>query len=707
MNAPRPSASSGFQPASDFAFCLIPMLDALGWRGAHQQLSEALPYQPDAMGYADFMNVMANLKFEGRSEKTRLSDLDPRLLPCLFIPEHPDRHTLVLLKSGSRELLVFDGGTGVFAQVERSPMPGEAVFFRAIRKERNSPLNQQEHWFRQVLNRFRHLLILAFLVSFILSLLAMVAPAFVMTIYDQVLSARSESTLLGFVAGALGFFALDGAFRFLRSWLLGFVSVRMSHIVGTEILRRILFLPPAFTESASLGAQVSRIRDFETIRDFIAGQAIISLFDLPFILTLYLGLLLISPALAFAPLGGVLLLALAGLTLLPVVQRHNADASEAVSKRKQFLVELLTNMRAIHYTGSSRHWLKRYEELSSEASTATFRAGFTSSLVGVVSQTVVTLTGVFTMTLGVLIVMDGALSVGGLMAAMMLVWRILAPMRPAFDVLTQLGKVQKSLRQVDRLMNLRMERAMEASLTLSHAMRGTISLSQVSLRYSAEAYPALLGVGFDLAHGETLLIVGHDGAGKSTILKLLLGMYQPQAGRVVIDHQNVRQFDPVLLRRTLGYSPQNHILFYGTIAQNLRFSHPSASMEEMERAARQADLLEEIEQFPEQFETRIGDHNITRLSASFKRRLSLARAFLRRTPVLLLDEPDRGLNTTELEHLRQILEGIKGESTLILVSGHPLLAPLADKILWLENGRVRAFGPKDRVWPDYTQFMNH
>ncbi|MBF0612309.1 MAG: ATP-binding cassette domain-containing protein, partial [Magnetococcales bacterium] len=586
---------AGFNPVSDFARCLIPLLDALGWRGNHQQLSEALPYMPDAMGYADFMNVLANLKFEGRGEKTRLSRLDARLLPCLFVPDDQERPVMVLLKSGQQDMLVYDGGEGGFNQLVISSLPGEAVFFQAIRKDKNSPLNQQENWFQRLLERFRPLLVLAFVVSLLLSVLAMVAPIFVMTIYDQVLAARSEATLYGFVAGALGFFLLDSAFRFGRSWLLGFVSIRLTHIASTEILRRILFLPPSFTESASLGAQVSRIRDFETIRDFIAGQSIISLFDLPFVTMLYIGLLIIAPSLGFAPLVGILLLAVLGMAILPVVQRVNSEAAEAVSKRKQFLVDMLTNLRAIRYTGSTNHWLTRYENLSAEASHASFRAGFWGSVVSTLSQALVTLTGLLTMTLGVLSVMNNQLSVGGLMAGMMLVWRILAPMRPAFDVMTQLGKVSKSVRQVDRLMNLRMEKAIEATMTVSQAMRGKISLSQVSLRYTPDAYPALLGVSFELQHGQTLLIVGHDGAGKSSLLKLLLGMYQPQAGRVVIDHQNVRQLDPILLRRTLGYAPQNYFLFYGTLSQNLRFAHPAASKEELEEASRQAGLLQDIQ----------------------------------------------------------------------------------------------------------------
>ncbi|MBF0614507.1 MAG: ATP-binding cassette domain-containing protein [Magnetococcales bacterium] len=693
-----------FHPRSDIARCLIPLLDAIGWRGTRMQWMEALPYQPDEMGLADLLNILASLHFTSRTETTVMNRIDPRLFPCLFVP--PSAPAMVILKSGaSGDLLVFDGQEGGFQQRPADDTIGELIVFTPIRKGGMSPLNQQPQWFRRLMERFVGIMGWGALVSLFLSVVAMIAPLFTMTLYDQVLSGRESYSLYWFILGAVMFFLVEFAFRSLRSWLFGFISVRINHVAGTEIFRRILYLPPSYTESAPLGAQVSRIRDFETVRDFFAGPALIALLELPFTLLLFLALVAIGGNLAYIPLGGGLLLLVFSVLIHPWVARTNALAAEHTSAKRQFLVEILTNFRAIKSTGSSGYWRKRHEALSAESAVSSFQAANMTSLVNGISQTVVTLAGMATLAFGVMSVVANQLSAGGLMASMMLVWRILTPMRTGFGVITQLDKIKKSIGQLDRLMNLPMERDLEAALDISREYEGTVEFSQVSLRYTSESNPALLGVSFKVVPGRTLLLMGHDGAGKSTVLKLILGMHQPQAGRVLLDGFNVRQLDPSLLRRGVSYAPQKSALFYGTIIQNLRFADPSAAMERLEEALERAGIREEVQRLPQGIETRIGDHNIGQLSASFQRRLALARAFVRPGKVLLLDEPERGLTGEELAHLLETLKKIKGNATMIIASNHPEFGQLADEVLWLDKSRVRAWGPTGKVLPEVAGIM--
>ncbi|MEO5333405.1 MAG: ATP-binding cassette domain-containing protein [Magnetococcus sp. YQC-5] len=697
-------ASAVFNPVSDFAKCLTPLLDAIGWRGSRMQFMEALPYQPDAMDMSDFLNIMASLKFSSRSERVLLNLLDPRLLPCLFVPDQAP--AMVILKSGTDgHWLVFHGGDGGFVQIPSAGMAGQVVLFTPIRKDGVSPLNQQERWFRRSLERFTGIFVWGGVLSFLLCIVAMIGPIFTMTIYDQVLGGSETYSLYLFIVGGLLFFLLEFGFRFLRAWLYGFVSVRLNYIAGTEIFRRILYLPPSYTESSSLGAQVSRIRDFESVRDFFSGQGWIALMELPFTILLFIALVYVAGPLAYVVVGAGLVLMGMGWLLYPWLEQANNDVAARTSAKRQFLVELLTNFRAIKYTGSGDYWRKRHEALSADAALSTYQSSHLTNLINTLSQTVVTLAGVLTLSLGVFAVLGNTLTVGGLMAAMMLTWRILTPMRTGFGVITQIGKIKKSILQLDRLMNLTLEKTQEASLAFSREFDGLVEFSQVSLRYTNEAYPALLGVSFVVHPRKTLLIAGHDGAGKSTVLKLVLGMHHPQAGRIMIDKLNVRQMDPILLRRSLAYAPQKDILFYGAIAQNFRFSDPSASDDDLKKAAEKVGLLEEIQALPQQFETRIGDHNIAQLPSSFKRRLALARAFLRNGKIMLLDEPERGLTEDQLIRLKSELKKMNGRNTVLLVSNHPELFDLADDVLWLENNRVRSWGPKDTILPEFVKVM--
>ncbi|MBF0421100.1 MAG: ATP-binding cassette domain-containing protein [Magnetococcales bacterium] len=687
-------SSTVFNPVSDIAKCLAPLLDAIGWRGNRMQLMEALPYMPDAMDFADLLNVLASLKFSSRVERLALKDLDPRLLPCLFVPDK-EAAMVVLKNSNDGDWLVYHGGIGEFQQISDSNLTGRVVFFIPISKGGLSPLNQQDRWFRRSLDRFTGILVWGGLISFFLSIVAMVAPIFTMTIYDQVLGGRDKFSLYLFIVGGVLFFLMEFGFRLLRAWLFSFISVRLNYIVGTEILRRILYLPPSYTESASVGAQMSRVRDFESVRDFFSGQGWIALMELPFTLLLFLALIYVAGPLSYIPLGGGVFLLVFGWLIYPWLEFSNKEAAEQTSGKRQFLLEMLTNFRAIKYTGTSEYWRKRHEILSSEAAFSVYRSGNMTNLINTISQAVVTLAGVMTVSFGVFAVLANTLTIGSLMASMMLTWRILTPMRTGFGVITQLGKIKKSIAQLDRLMNLKMEKTQEASMQFAKEFEGTVEFSQVSMRYNSEAHPALLGVSFQLKAGQTLLVVGHDGAGKSTLLKLLLGLHQPQSGRILIDGLNVRQIDPILLRRSLAYAPQKNNLFYGTLAQNLRFTDPAATLEELQKAVQRVGLWEEIQAMPQLLETRIGDHNIAQLSTSFQRRFILARTLLRQGKILLLDEPERGLSEVDLEKLRTELLAMKGDRTVIVASNAPDFWELADVVMWLENNRVRALGAKN------------
>ena len=686
------------EDASDFAKCLVPLLDALGWRGSSTHLSEALPHVPKEMGQTEFLNTLANLKFEGRTYRTRFNKIDPRLMPCLFVPKRGAPQVLVA-PGASREVLVFDGGTGEYKQVPRRRTKGTAILFRGMRGGTSSFLRQQTDWFRKVMLRFRGLFVLAILLSLLLSIMAMMVPIFVMVAYNQLATAGSINTL-GYLGAGVGIFIFaDMGFKFLRSHVFRYSSVRLGNLIGNEVVRRILYLPPAYTETANLGAQIARIRDFETVREFFGGPAMVAMVELPFMLTLIGCLFFIGGAIAFVPVAAMVIFAVFGFSILAAVNRASSASSQTGSERQAFVVETLSNLRAIKACGATNIWRTRYREMSAEATLGAFESAKLSGLINAVSQSLTMAAGLATMAIGAFSVAAGSMTAGALLASMMLVWRVLAPIKTGFNVMTQMGRIRKSISQINRLMNMPLEDRSETSTSIARALAGKVAFSRVSIRYAPDAHPALVGVDFTLEPGETLVIVGHDGAGKSTVLKLVMGLYQPQAGRILIDDANIRQLDPVALRHDVAYAPQGTYEFYGTISQNLRLAYPPATDDDLRMAAGKAGVLDEIEALPDGFETRIGDHSVGRLSALLRRRLGLARVFLRKTKLMLFDEPELGVGAALLDTLRDM----KGDTTLIVATHDDRFFNIADKVLWLESGRVRAYGPAHEVRPQYLK----
>jgi ATP-binding cassette subfamily C protein/ATP-binding cassette subfamily C protein LapB len=330
---------------------------------------------------------------------------------------------------------------------------------------------------------------------------------------------------------------------------------------------------------------------------------------------------------------------------------------------------------------------------------ASYRAAQLATWLRTLAQALMLLGGIATLGAGTLMVLAGDMTVGALVASMALVWRILSPLQLAFLSFTRLEQVGQGLRQINTLMRQKVEREPGAIVERLRTFQGRIRFERVSLRYNPRSEPALLAVNAEINPGEIVAITGPNGSGKSTLMKLIAGLYEPQFGGVFIDGMDTRQLDIDELRGAIAYVPQACDLFHGTIAQNLRLANPTASERDLAQAALDAGLLEEILAFPEGFDTRLTDQLQRQLPGGVKQRLMLARAYVKAAPVVLMDEPANGLDREGDEQLMRKLQSLRGRSTVLLVTHRPSHMRLADKIFYLEGGRLMLAGPPGRVLP--------
>ncbi len=680
------------------ASCLPPLLDALGWHGDRSIIIEALPHFTESLGLDEFLNVMARLRFRAKTSELALDRLDGRLTPCLFVPRAGD--PMVVFKIQPDAALVFDSADCAHKEIPLGGPAGTAAFFLTDEAGESQLQKPRPNWFRTALAGFHRLIGQGFMLSFFLFLLAAATPLFVMLIYDQIPFFENSRTLGYIVAGVSVFVISEFAMRLVRSRLLGFLGARLSYIVGTEVFRRIVYLPSAYTESASIGAQLARIKDFESAKSFLAGQAMNSLLEMPMVVVLIIALALVDGIVVLVPLVAIAVFVVLTLVMLPVVGRLNEISAQAGSRRQEIVIEMLSKLRHIRFSGADEAWRRRYRDLSADTSHGAYRNAQINSLITVTTNFLVMAAGAITMLVGVTRVMANEMTPGALMAAMLFSWRILAPLRDGFMVVMQIGRVRRSVSQLDRLMLLDIESRASAFRGQARQLKGQVEFRQVSLRYFPESQPALLSLDFEARPGETVAITGHDGAGKSTLLKLILGMYKPQAGHIVLDGIPLRQFDPFVLRQSIGYAPQEHQLFHGTIEQNLRLGHPAASRERIETVCGMVGLADEIGSLPEGLLTRLGDQRIKQLPDSFTWRMILARALIRPTQLLLLDEPTR---RDDPESVRRFLELLallqKQEITILMATRHASYIQAAHKVLWLDGGRRKFFGPTTEALP--------
>ena len=664
--------------------CMLPMLDALGWKGDKRAFLNALPYDYRDFTVHDMMNTMANLGFKVDHASGSLNLLDTRLLPCLFINKKDKSYVLASLEENG--YFGFHGESSRFELLSIQGEYGDFFFFKNLILSEANPEKEQKEWFSHFFTRFRRPIFTAIFLSLILTLIALAAPFIVMGIYSQINASESMNGFWLIGTGIVGILLVELLLRFFRHRILAYLGARMSYLVANQVFKRILSFNPSATENAPVGAQIVRMRDFNSVKAFVEGPGITAVMELPFLVILFVGLIVMAGYLAIIPVLAFLFMILFSLAVMPFVRKNNTEAAASGSRKQAYLIELFSEFGNIRMSGLSDKWKERFENVSADATMDALRTANINAVINHVSQGTVSIAGALTISVGVYGVLKGQYSGAVLIAAMMLVWKILAPVSSGFSVFSQTIRIKKSLEQLDRFMSMRLEPSDDNVPPVR--FRGHIRFKGISLRYKPDYYPALLGINLEIKGGEFILLCGHDGAGKSTLLKLIMGMYKAQTGTITLDKTNIQQLPPALLRRSIAYLPQEEVLFNTTIEENMKYYSPTSGRNRIQAVLANLNMAAEIDALPDGIRTQVSSLRTGRDMASFRKRLCLARTLLNDSHIVLLDEPDRGLEPEHLQSLTTFLKGLKRQKTILVAGNHPAFKEMADKVVNLNIGTI-------------------
>lgn len=687
--------------ASALGACLKPLLKALGWRGKRRNLEEAMPHISGIYTDAMFCDVLEHLNYKSKRLTLTLNQIDARLLPCLFLNAFGAPY--VITRRAGEYFDVFNGEANTHERLkasdERFNSPGEVIVFTA-NVDSDAEKSLQESWLKKTFRSNRALFWSALSFSFIVNLMMLSTPIYVMNVYDRVVSTGSYAMLFEFVTGIMIILLGIIALHQVRAKLIALLGARLDRSIGERIFERLLYLSPLYTETATVGSQVSRLRDFDQVRQFLAGPLLTTFFDVPYIFVALIIIGILAGNLVIIPIIMIVIFMTFGLSLMMKVRRANRLSGFSNSKQQEFVLETINNMRAVKYLAAEKEWESRYRDMSADSNLASTKVTTLSAVNGALSDSIMIAAGLAVLSFGALKIIAQTMTIGAMIATMILIWRVLAPIKTIFNVLPRVNQMFKSLMQINRLMQIEPEtEAYELQQRATKSFKGAIAFTRVSFRYKQAMDPVLMGVTFAVNPGEVVGIVGKNASGKSTVLKLILGLYHPQSGSVLIDNQDIRQLNPIELRNSIAYVPQQPELFYGSIEANLRLGRPEATMDQMISATQSAGIYEQIMALPRQFETSLRDFSYSQLPASFQQGLCLARAYLKRSNILLLDEP-AGLLDQELdEYLVKAIHLCRGRITLMMVSHRPSHLKLCDKIMLFEQGQMLLFGTPDEVLP--------
>ena len=684
--------------------CLIELTRLHGRPSTRAALSAGLPLEAGCLTPSLFARAAARGGLSSRIVRRKLGAIDAALLPVILLLKGDEACVLLGWNAAGDEarLLFPETGQGEVS-LTRSELAeryvGIALFARPrfAFDARTPEVGKvvQRHWFWGALLEqaplYRDVLGAALLIN----VFALVMPIFSMNVYDRVVPNNATETLWMLALGVLLVVGMDFMMRLLRGHFIDLASARIDVKLSALIMERVLGMRLE-AKPASVGSFSSNLRSFESVRDFIASATVTALIDFPFALIFLLVILWISWPLVLIPIVGLIV----GVIYAYVIQHKMHELSEttyrAAALRNAALVESLTALETIKTQGAEGVVQNKWERTSAFLSRTNAQMRLLSASATNGAATITQIVSVALIVAGVYLIHERLLTMGGLIAVNMLGGRAIAPLGQAVGMLMQFQNARMSLETLDKLMAQPVERPDASAFIHRPEIEGAIEFRDVSFSYPGQDEPALQNVSLRIAPGEHVVILGRTGSGKTTLQKLMLGLYQPTAGAVRIDGIDLRQLDPADLRRNVGFVGQDATLFYGTLRENIAIGAPYADDSAIVQAAEIAGLTQFVNRHPKGFDMLIGERGES-LSGGQRQEVAIARAVLMDPPVLFFDEPTSAMDFTTEAAFKERLRRFAAHKTMVIVTHRSSLIDLATRMIVVDDGRIVADGPREKV----------
>ncbi len=651
-----------------------------------------------------FSRVASRAGFASRLIQRELDSLSRLLLPCILVLRNGNACILESIDRKNRRAKVIFPEIGEGEEwLELKTLQKEYLGYAFLLKRefQKDPVTKQNlatdssHWFWGTLAKSREIFASVFLSSILINLFVLATPMFTMNVYDKVVPNDAIETLWVLAAGIVTVYLFDTVLRFLRNYLLEIAGKKSDIIMSSIIFSRVLNLKLDHWPQ-SIGAFASQLREFESIRNFFTASTLATLVDLPFAVIFLLVIYYIGGPMIAVPLIVIALLLLYSLLLVKPLKESVEATYEATAAKNAHLIETLHTIKTIKTLGAANYSQWVWEESSGTIANKSMRARTLSSSITVVTNLLVQFNTIGLIVFGIYRIGNLELSLGALIAIVMLSSRAVGPMGQIAALITSFEQTRTAFRSLDELMQQPVERPEGKSYVRRAAFEGAISFKNVDFSYPDAAKKSLTGVSFNINPGEHVGIIGKVGSGKTTLLKLIIGLYQPESGSIAIDHIDINQIDPADLRKNIGYLSQDIELLRGTIRENIAYKDLHVNDEKLLQAANICGVDLFVNQLAQGFDTQVGEQGAF-LSGGQRQAIALGRAVLLNEPILLLDEPTNSFDNTTESIIKKRLYDYTRERTLILVTHKAPMLELVERLVVVDDGRIVMDGPKDEV----------
>jgi len=552
-----------------------------------------------------------------------------------------------------------------------------------------------KHWFWDTLKLSKDIYKDVILATILVNLFVLATPMFTMNVYDRVIPNNAKETLMVFTIGVVTVYVIDIFLKYSRTYLLEIAAKKSDVIMSSIIYEKVLDLKMT-SHPKSVGSFANNIKDFDAIRSFLTNSTMTALVDMPFAILFLCVIYYIGGVVVIAPIFTIIVILIYALVIRKPLERSIEATHEVSAKKSSILIESLQNIETIKTHNLSSTLQYDWEETIGEMAKKSLKSRLLSSSIPTVTSFFIQLNTVLVVFYGVYLIGDFELSMGALIAVVILTSRTIAPMGQAASLITNYSDAKTSYNVIQNILAQPKERPIAKEFIQRESFSGNIEFKNVSFSYPESDKKAIDDVSFSIKEGEKVAIIGRIGSGKSTIEKLILNLYDPDEGSILIDGIDIAQIDPADLRDNISYVPQDITLFRGSVKSNIKSKHPHLSDEDMIRAAKLSGVEEFVKTHPHGYEMAVGERGMG-LSGGQRQSIGIARAFLTTSKIILLDEPSNAMDQLSESRLMSNLQNSLKNETFILVTQKMSLLSLVDRVIVMHQGKLELDGKTDDV----------
>ncbi len=668
-----------------------------------EALSSGLPLVNGRLTPVLLLRAAERAGFSCRFDTSSVDDISDLLLPCILLLQQGDACVLLErdAERGCRVMLPHTGEGEQWLAPEKlaEHYSGRLILLKPrFRFDERSPQNLDHdhgHWFWSTLRRSSSIYRDVLVGSLLINLFALVTPLFTMNVYDKIVPNLAFDSLWVLATGAAVVFVFDFIMRLLRSHFIDVAGKKADVLLSARIFAKVMGMrmearPP------STGAFARHLQEFEAIREFLTSATVAALVDIPFALLFLFIIWVFAGHMVWVPLGAMVLLLVVSLLVQRPLRHSIEEGSRLASQKNANLVEGIAGLETIKLFGAQGAFQHRWEQAVGHMASWGMKTRWLTNGVSVLANVTQQVTTISLIVLGVYLIAAGELSMGGLIAAVMLGSRAIAPMVQLSVLSTRYNHARSAMDILETVMAAPDEQEEGRRFVHHPKVTGDIVFDGVSFCYPGSQLKVLNNVNLHIRAGEKVAIIGRIGSGKTTLERLVAGLYRPTEGTIRIDGINIEQLQPATLRSNLGVVPQDVTLFYGTLRDNIVIANPLADEQAVLKAAERAGVTLFSHQDSDGLDRQVGEGGRL-LSGGQRQAVAIARAWLNNPAIMMMDEPTSNMDNRSELHVREQLKQLSRHQTLLLVTHRTSMLDVADRLIVLEQGRVVANGPKAQV----------